>query len=143
MEINLRVMSIDDAVTVVALSKQLGYEISVAQTKDNIAAVALSPDNGAFVAMHENNIAGWINITYSVLIESQSFCEIRGLIVDEKYRKNNIGKLLIGKAIEWSKEKHCDRLRVRCNVKRDDAHSFYRHLGFAEKKEQKVFEINI
>ena len=143
MEISLRAMNIDDAEPVATLSKQLGYEISVAQTKDNIAAVLLSRDNEAFVAMYENNMAGWINITYSVLIESPSFCEIRGLIVDEKYRKNNIGKLLIGKAIEWSKEKHCTRLRVRCNVKRVDTHSFYRHLGFAEKKEQKVFEINI
>ena len=139
MEIILRVMNINDAEAVAALSKQLGYEVSVAQTKDNIAAVLLSPDNEAFVAMHENNIVGWINITHSVLIESSPFCEIRGLIVDEKYRKNNIGKLLIEKAIEWSKEKHCKRLRVRCNVKRDDTHSFYRHLGFAEKKGTKSF----
>jgi GNAT superfamily N-acetyltransferase len=62
------------------------------------------------------------------------------LVIDENYRKQGIGKLLVNKAREWAKEKHIDKLRVRCNRKRTEAHLFYIALGFVEIKEQKVFE---
>jgi len=64
-------------------------------------------------------------------------------VIDENYRKQGIGKLLVNKAREWTKEKHIDKLRVRCNRNRTEAHQFYHALGFTELKEQKVFEATI
>ena len=143
MEIVLRPINSDDAEAAAHLSKQLGYEISAAQMVDNIKAILQSNNDEAFVAIHENKVVGWIGIAYTIILESLPFCEIRGLVVDEKYRKKNIGKMLIEKAKQWCKEKDCNRLRLRCNVIRKETHAFYIHLGFAEKKEQKVFEIDV
>ena len=58
-------------------------------------------------------------------------------------RGKGIGKLLIEKVKQWSKETGNKTLRLRCNMIRKEAHLFYRHLGFKEIKEQKVFEMHI
>jgi GNAT superfamily N-acetyltransferase len=63
--------------------------------------------------------------------------------VNNLYRKKGIGKMLIEKAADWGREKGNKKLRLRCNVKRAEAHLFYQHLNFKESKQQKVFEIDI
>src|SRR5215469_6561700 len=107
MEISLREMDAYDAKEVAQLSKQLGYEISAEQTKHNIAAMLENRHGQAYVATLENKVVGWIVVVHMVLIESPSFCEIRGLVVDERHRKHNIGRMLIKKAKQWCKEKNC------------------------------------
>jgi len=143
MEILLREMKYEDAEQVMHLSKQLGYDISLEQTEDNLKYLARLKDNELFVAVHDSKIIGWIHVAVVAAIESLPFYEIRGVVVDEQYRHNKTGKLLVEKVKQWCSEKHYNRLRVRSNIKRKDAHAFYTHLGFIEMKEQKVFEMTV
>ena len=143
MKILLREVQPDDAEQVVLLSKQLGYEISLNAVKGNIEILNNENGNKVFVAEYEQAVIGWIGVAYVLIIQSLPFCEVRGLVVDEQFRNKNIGKLLVEKASGWCKEKTCTTLRVRCNVKRESIHSFYRHFGFTEKKDQKIFELNV
>lgn len=143
MEFVICEMNTDHAASVTHLSKQLGYKISIAETANNIQLLLNKKDTEAFVAVHENNIVGWISVAYIVTVSSSPFCEIRGLVVDEAYRKKNIGKLLIEKVKQWCRAQNCERLRLRCNMKRKETHDFYLHLGFTKMKEQTVFEIEV
>ena len=128
-------MSESDASAITILSQQLGYPLSEKQILQNIKAVLENADHDAFVAVHENKIAGWIGITQAIMVEVPPYCEINGLVVDENYRGNGVGKLLIEKAKQWGKEKGNDKLKLRCNVKRMETHLFYQHLGFIETKQ--------
>ena len=132
-----------DAAEITGLSHQLGYLITIPETEQNISMILENKDHDAFVAVHEDKVIGWIGLSHAIQLESPPSCEIRGLVVDEKYRGTGVGKMLIEKAKQWSIGKGKDKLRLRCNVKRTEAHLFYRHLGFKETKEQKVFEIKI
>lgn len=143
MEILIRDIAEQDAEAINALSTQLGYTMSIEQTLANIRSVLGTQGHNAFVAILENKIRGWIGVAEALQIESAPFCEIRGLIVDEKLRGGGIGKLLIEKVKQWSKETGNKTLRLRCNMIRKEAHLFYQHLGFREIKEQKVFEMKI
>ncbi len=143
MEILIRDIAEQDAEAINALSTQLGYTMSIEQTLSNIRSVLRTKGHNAFVAILENKIMGWIGVAEALQIESAPFCEIRGLIVDEKLRGRGIGKLLIEKVKQWSKETGNKTLRLRCNMTRKEAHLFYQHLGFKEIKEQKVFEMKI
>ena len=143
MEILIRDIAEQDAEAINALSTQLGYTMSIEQTLANIRSVLGTQGHNAFVAILENKIRGWIGVAEALQIESAPFCEIRGLIVDEKLRGRGIGKLLIEKVKQWSKETGNKTLRLRCNMIRKEAHLFYQHLGFREIKEQKVFEMKI
>jgi GNAT superfamily N-acetyltransferase len=77
------------------------------------------------------------------MIEVMPHVEVNGLVIDERFRSKGIGKLLIATVRQWALEKGVDRISLRCNVKRKEAHLFYRHLGFTEIKEQKNFVIEI
>jgi len=140
MEVLIRQMKITDEKKVNELSFQLGYTITVEQTTKNIQAVLSNKDHNAFVAVHNDEVIGWIGLTYSFSLESPPHCEIRGLVVSDKYRGRGIGKKLIERTKQWTKERGVDKLRLRCNVKRKETHSFYEHLGFTEVKQQKVYE---
>ena len=143
MEIIIRVAEINDAEPVVNLSFQLGYEITKEKTEHQLEELLSNKDNCVFVAVDGGEIIGWIHGFYSIRLESASFVEIGGLVIDEKKRGKGIGKKLIGKVIEWAVTKKCDKLRVRSNTIRKETHAFYKHNGFNERKEQKVFEKKI
>src|SRR5262245_14005297 len=104
MEIIIRSISEEDAKPVNQLSTQLGYEMPVEQTLANIRSVLGTAGHNAFVALHNDKIIGWIGVAEALQIESAPFNEIRGVIVDEQYRGHGIGKLLIEKVKQWSKE---------------------------------------
>jgi GNAT superfamily N-acetyltransferase len=140
--ITIREVAVEDAADITVLIHQLGYSISAEQTLHNIHALRESKHHAVFVAVDEN-VIGWMGVNYNVSMESSPLCEIHGLVVDEQYRNMGIGKLLIEKAKEWCRDKQVDRLRLRCNIKRTEAHIFYINVGFNEIKQQKVYEINI
>jgi len=143
MEIIIRSISEQDVTAVNKLSSQLGYAMPIEQTLANIRSVLGAKGHNAFVALHADRIVGWIGVAEALQIESAPFNEIRGVIVDEQFRGHGIGKLLIEKVKEWSKETGNRTLRLRCNMIRKEAHLFYQHLGFKEIKEQKVFEMKV
>jgi GNAT superfamily N-acetyltransferase len=143
MEIDIRRIETTDAPRVCQLTKQLGYDISVYQTEENIKTILGNKDQDAFVAISQTEVLGWIGVMHAVSLEAPPICEIRGLVVDDRYRNRGIGKLLIERAKQWSKEKGVGKLRVRCNVKRLETHLFYEHIGLREVKQQKVFELPV
>jgi len=143
MKFTTREMMEKDAEAVNTLSKQLGYPLSIEQTLQNIKAILKSKDHAAFVAEYENKIVGWVGAAQAIMIEVMPHCEINGLVIDEHHRGMGIGKLLIERVKHWAKEKGNDKIGLRCNVKRTEAHLFYEHLGFTELKQQKKFVINI
>jgi len=143
MEISVRQISQEDAATITSLCQQLGYSLTRQQILQNIISVLASKDHDAFVAVHRSKVVGWIGVAQTIMIESLSFCEINGLVIDENYRSKGIGKLLVEKAKLWAMEKGRDTVRLRCNVKRTEAHLFYRHLGFRETKQQTNFEMTL
>ena len=143
MKISIREMNANDAMGVNALSKQLGYPLSIEQTLQNIYAVLESKDHTAFVAEYENKIVGWIGASQAIMIEVMPHCEINGLVIDEYHRGMGVGKLLIDKIKLWAREKGNNKIGLHCNIKRTEAHLFYEHLGFTEIKQQKNYVIEI
>ena len=143
MKASIREMTADDAPTVNLLSRQLGYPLSVEQTLQNIRAVLQRKDHVAFVAVYDKNVVGWIGAAEAIMVEVMPHCEINGLVINENYRGKGVGRLLIESVKRWARERGNNKISLRCNVKRTDAHLFYEHLGFREIKQQKNFVIEI
>jgi GNAT superfamily N-acetyltransferase len=141
--IYIREAVVKDAAQITVLSFQLGYTLTAEATMANIAAIENSISDVAYVAVLDEQVVGWIHIFSALRLETTPFCEIGGLVVAEVLRGKGIGRLLVEQAKTWAATKHTSKLRVRCNVKRTDTHAFYSGIGFAEKKEQKVFEYSL
>jgi GNAT superfamily N-acetyltransferase len=143
MEITAREIILTDSTAVTALTNQLGYLLSEEEVRRNMELVINSTAHSAFVAVHDQRVVGWIGVSQAIMIEFNPFCEINGLVVDEAFRGKGVGKILIEQAKQWTRTKENLTLRVRCNVKRKEAHLFYQKLGFKESKEQKVFDLEV
>ena len=142
-DIQVRNITPEDAQTILQLSQQLGYSISVEDTLANIHAIAAQESQIALAATLDGKIVGWVHAFEVRTLESLPFVELGGIVVDKDCRGLGIGKKLVACISQWCRERDIPFLRVRSQMKRKEAHQFYLHLGFAEIKEQKVFQINL
>jgi len=143
MPLFIRVADLKDAEPINKLSIQLGYAATDEQIQTRLKEILNHDDNCVFVAFENENIIGWIHGFYSLRVESVSFVEIGGLVVDENYRRKGVGQMLVKKIIDWSRLRNIKKVRVRCNTMRIEAHTFYNEIGFAESKEQKIFDLDL
>ena len=143
MKISIRPMQSEDASAINSLSKQLGYDLPIEDTHNCIQQILQRNDDIALVATIEQSIVGWIHAFKAYRIETRPFIEVGGLVVDEGHRGKGIGKLLVSEIKKWCTANNISDLRVRCNTSRKDSHRFYQQIGFAEMKEQKVFQLDV
>lgn len=139
MDVYIRDMLPGDAGAINDLSRQLGYPLSIDETKACMKNVMTSDGHIALVATDDKKVIGWIHGFKTIHLVGKPFIEIGGLVVDESYRNRHIGKKLLEKVGEWGLKQDIN-VRVRSNIKRREAHRFYLNNGFTEIKEQKVFE---
>jgi len=138
---NIRTARSDDAASLANLSGQLGYQARPGQLEQRLHLLLPHPDHHILVALVDEKVVGWLHACITVTVESDPWAEIAGLVVDEEHRNKGIGKRLVQEALAWASTKDVQKIRVRSNVIREEAHRFYRNLGFKESKAQKVFDM--
>jgi GNAT superfamily N-acetyltransferase len=143
MNLILRQAQLKDIESITGLTDQLGYQSTTEKIRSRLSAILNHDDHCVVVVTGNEKIIGWIHAVYSLRVESDPFVEIAGLVVDEGFRRKGMGKMLVEKIIEWTRSKGNDKIRVRCNTVRKEAHIFYNSLGFSETKEQKIFDLKL
>jgi GNAT superfamily N-acetyltransferase len=121
------------------LAGQLGYPSSPQEIAERLGGMKRSNEHAVFVAQLAGEVAGWLGVYVCRMVEADARAEISGLVVDEKFRSQGIGPLLLARAEEWAREKGCRAIGLRSNVIRDRAHSFYERHGYKHTKTQKSF----
>jgi GNAT superfamily N-acetyltransferase len=129
-----------DCAELARLASQLGYPTSSDTMKLRLHRLLSGSNDVVFVAESaEGGLIGWIHGVLSQLLESDYRVEIGGLIVDEQFHRQGVGRDLVGKVESWAIERGAVQASVRCNTTRTGAHSFYESLGFDRAKTQSVF----
>jgi GNAT superfamily N-acetyltransferase len=145
MKIRIEKMSFGDLVSVTQLAAQLGYPNSLVEIQTRFLKMENDPCYALFVSKDENEkITGYIQVNrepHTLLAETRS--EVAALIVDENVRSNGIGAALLVAAENWAKENGITLMRVRSNVKRQDAHRFYERHLYKIKKSWHLFTKNL
>lgn len=136
----IRRAAAEDAEEMARLSGQLGYPADVEQMEMRLRAVADRSDNVVYVVESDGGLAGWVHATVRLSIESESYAEIAGLVVDAARRRAGIGGQLVQACEQWASEAGFSKIRVRTNETRTDAVSFYARHGFAWNKTQRVLD---
>jgi GNAT superfamily N-acetyltransferase len=139
-EIQVREATAGDADALAALCGQLGYAVSAAETRKRLANETGRADRTVTVACESGRVVGWLAVQVQSTIESGSWAEITGLVVDQSARRAGVGAALVQWAREWAKARGQDRLRVRSNVIRPEAPPFYQSQGFTQTKQQRIFD---
>jgi GNAT superfamily N-acetyltransferase len=137
----IREMTAEDADQVAALSGELGYPSTPEQIVARLEGIGKHTKARAFVALDGNGrVQGWVHVYGRYHVESDRTAEIGGLVVAAEWRSRGIGRALMGAAEAWAREGGYGQVRLGSNVARDDAHRFYRNLGYTISKSHYRFQ---
>jgi GNAT superfamily N-acetyltransferase len=101
------------------------------EDRDRVLFVAVVPRVG---------VVGWVAVSERRALLSSRRADIEGLVVEDEYRGNRIGEMLVDAAEAWARRRGCTALRLLSNVVRERAHEFYRRLGYDVLKTEYVFQ---
>jgi ribosomal protein S18 acetylase RimI-like enzyme len=85
-----------------------------------------NPDKTVFFAFIEGNLAGQIR----VLKWWNGYAYIGSIVVDKKYRKQGVGRVLIDKVVEWTKAKGLPGIMLETQSNNVAACTLYQRCGF-------------
>ena len=128
-----------DAERLVSLALQLGYEVPLAHVEEILRST--DADRAIMVAVVPRaGVVGWIVVVQHETLIASRRAHVEGLVVEDEFRGNRIGALLVESAEEWARKRGCSTLRLLSNVLRERAHTFYARLGFEVIKTEYVFQ---
>lgn len=137
--LQIRPATMDDAPGIAALLRELGYQVNAEEAAARFALIQHS-DGELLVAVHnEADLVGCIHVFMDLRLAEGRAGEIVSLVVRSGLRGSGVGSHLVARAKAWVLARGCNRLRVRANAVRQQAHRFYQQQGFTEIKNQKVF----
>jgi GNAT superfamily N-acetyltransferase len=94
--------------------------------------MAATPGYELLVAEEDGEILGTtvLAILPGIAHGVSPFAVVEYVVVDEKYRRRGIGKLLMDYVVARAKEAGCYKIMLTSDKRREPAHEFYRSLGF-------------
>jgi GNAT superfamily N-acetyltransferase len=141
--VSIRRLTVEDAEAAAELCSQLGYPTSPGDLRERIEEMSRAADRVAFAAVadgQDGQIVGWIDAAMERHLQSPASAVIGGLVVREDMRGMGVGKRLCLEVEEWARSKSIPLVRVRSQIKREDAHRFYLRDGYRKVKTSLVFE---
>jgi GNAT superfamily N-acetyltransferase len=141
-EVRFRQAEKSDLKRLTELSLQLGYENSIERLEERFNELSDSRDHVLLIAESKLSPRIIVGTAYfkkhqSLFVESS--LEVAGLVVDKDYRSQGIGRLLMAQAEEIANEWKVTSVRLTSNIKRIEAHHFYRKLGYDQLKTSHFF----
>jgi GNAT superfamily N-acetyltransferase len=136
----IRRLTADDADAAAELSNELGYPSSPGDLRERIEEMSRTTERVAFAAVVDDEIVGWIDAAMERHLQSPASAVIGGLVVREDTRGLGVGRRLCLEVEEWARSKSVPVVRVRSQIKREDAHRFYLRDGYRKVKTSLVFE---
>ena len=138
--ITIRRARASDAQAIAELSGQLGYPATRAQVNERLRRLVPASKHAAFVAeSRQAGVIGWIHVSVTNLLESDTRAEVNGLVVADGQRSLGAGAKLLEAVERWARSRGCKNMNVRSNVVRERAHIFYLRQGYEHYKTQKAF----
>jgi len=59
-----------------------------------------------------------------------AICFVENVVTDKDFRRQGLGKKVMEMAIDFAREKNCYKVILESGAWREEAHQFYRNLGF-------------
>lgn len=115
---------------------QMGYKTLAKDTFERLNSILASGRNKIFVATIEGKVVGYVHVNDYDLIYFPHMKNIMGIAVDQKYKRQGIGRALMNAVEEWARSTNAVGIRLVSGETRTGAHEFYRHCGFSGDKKQ-------
>ena len=132
-----------DAPEVAEICKSaLGYDINVESVKRQIAKLTNDKKQHIIIGYEDENTSKIIGFVHAQMYESfysDLGLNILGLAVNPNFQGSGIGRKLMNKLEDYAVDNNISFIRLNSAMKREEAHKFYEHIGYACDKVQKRF----
>ncbi len=126
-----------------ALCATMGYEATPREVRDRLEKILSHDDHRFFVANNDGQIVGFCHGYLRILAEVPEAIEIGGLAVSDSAQGKGVGRSLVAAVEEWAREMGIKTVVLSSNIKRTEAHDFYKHVGYTTQKQQYAFHKDI
>jgi N-acetylglutamate synthase-like GNAT family acetyltransferase len=114
------------------LLAELDYPTDAETMTGRIERIAAEPSARVLVAEREGSVVGFASVHILHLIERPALGRLSAISVTRSERCRGVGRALVKCVEEEARASGCDRLELTSGEWREDAHAFYRDLGFEE-----------
>ncbi len=141
-KIKIKIAQDKDSEEITSLYRKL-YEGEETQKffSSNAIPSYLKAGSRVFIARENNKIIGFIWAIFYEHIKNKGVGIIEELYIDDGYRREGIGKSLVGKAVAYL-AKHSIVVLVTTEAEMKDAQMFYEALGFKKSREWYYYDIS-
>jgi predicted N-acetyltransferase YhbS len=98
------------------------------------AEITSSPNMELLVAEKDGLVVGtlFLQIVPNLTHNARPWAILENIVVDGRYHRKGVGLILIESAFTRAKQAGCYKVQLLSNKKRNDAHQFYRSMGFED-----------
>src|SRR2546425_1001232 len=129
-EIAIREASEADRSSIARLLSELGYPRTSEFVMEKLSELSMRNDL-VLVATMGGEVVGFLGFHAIPLMHDVGMLgRITVLVIDSRFQRLGAGKKLITEAEKFARDHHCRRMEVTSGSERDDAHAFYKHLGY-------------
>ena len=136
MKIRIRRATAKDLPVVTRLLAELGGEREIPQKRALELFRKMRRHSGyhVYVALVDGDPAGTFSLFVipTLMHDGANEALVDGVVVTARYRGKGIGKQMMQHAMKIASDAGCYKLALSSNIDRDDAHRFYRNLGFLQ-----------
>jgi predicted N-acetyltransferase YhbS len=127
-----RILELYRQLVISSAPAEQNQEKSLRDYRRVFAQISAVPGLELLVAEEEGKVVGSVVLFIAPNLSHNGlpWALVENVIVDQKCRRQGIGKLLMDYAIVRAKDAGCYRIGLSSDKKRRDAHQFYRSLGF-------------
>ena len=129
MGLTIRDAQPDDSAAIADLLGQLGYPTDAGAVEGRLQRLRIVGDR-VVVADVDGTVAGLAHLQVGPTIEyERPAAKLAALVVDDSRRGEGIGRALVAAVEDEARLRGCELLYLTTSERRDDAHSFYEHIG--------------
>lgn len=90
-------------------------------------------DTYYFVVEHEGKVVAtcYLTMIKNLMRDLRPYGLIENVVTDPTHRRQGLGRMVLGAAIEKAKERQCFKLMLCTGVKEQLVHTFYKNVGFS------------
>src|SRR6266581_6400265 len=134
MDVDLKIRDgeLSDAPELAALMCELRYETTIAEMESRLISILKDPRYKTLVALNSDKIYGMIGtVSASSYLHNDLNARIIALVVSRESRRHGIGARLIAAAEKDFAQRGITRVTLTTRFEREEAHQFYKKLGYA------------
>jgi len=126
----IRPATADDLPAIQILLRQLGYDLTAAETRRRFQRVASAPGHCLLIAARDGRIAGLLHAYARPALDKPTEAIVQALVVDADARGGGIGRRLMAAAEAWGHAQGFASVALASSIHRDGAHAFYEAIGY-------------